>query len=633
MSPPFDRVALTWLPPAPPDFRSRCKALGPSPWLGAQVRELASFALDASGLNSLAKAIDRLRNAGAALDGLQPFVLGMAGDGSHELIRDAVIASAARHGVLLDVVLAPFNAVESALLDAESPFVRRRPQAVLLNFTHRAFRIPDASFDDSDTGAALVSEALGRLQALLDAVERAGGAMMLQTVPQSPITLFGSLDRSLPATAASVIDRLNQGMVRLLKSPHVLFDAAALADTVGLDAWHDPAQWHGFKLPFSQRLVPLYADHVARTVAAMRGLSRKCLVLDLDNTIWGGVVGDDGVHGIRIGQGLADGEAFLEVQRLAKQLRHRGVVLAVSSKNDDAVARRVFREHPDMLLAESEITVFQANWQDKASNLQAIARELDLGLDALVLLDDNPAERDLVRRLLPAVAVPELPDDPAWYAVALTAAGYFETVSYSAEDARRADMYAARAEAVELREAAGDLEEFLRSLDMEITLAPFDAIGRQRIAQLINKSNQFNLTTRRYTEAEVQALERDPAVRTWQVRLKDRLADHGMICVVISRARTAVEWEVDTWLMSCRVLGRRVEEAVLGEIVALARREGVRRLVGRYIPSGRNSMVQDHFQRLGFTPAGAEGDTTIWTLAIDEFEPRVLPFSRLVTAQ
>lgn len=264
----------------------------------------------------------------------------------------------------------------------------------------------------------------------------------------------------------NLIDMFNRGLTESLPGTQdMLLDAAHLADTVGLAEWHDPTLWNMAKLPFSSTFIPLYADHVCRLIAALRGKSRRCLILDLDNTLWSGVIGDDGVEGIIIGQGDATGEAHLDVQRAALALRGRGVVLAVSSKNTDETARTPFRRHPEMLLREEHIAVFQANWNDKATNIQAIAAELSLGLDAMVLLDDNPIERALVRRLLPQVAVPELPDDPALYARTLLAAGYFESLGISAEDMQRAAFYQDNARRVALRGQAGDVDAYLASLD------------------------------------------------------------------------------------------------------------------------------------------------------------------------
>jgi FkbH-like protein len=272
------------------------------------------------------------------------------------------------------------------------------------------------------------------------------------------------------------------------------------------------------------------------------------------------------------------------------------------------------------------IAVFQANWNDKATNIQAIAEELSLGLDSMVLLDDNPMERGLVRKLLPQVAVPELPEDPSYYARTLAAAGYFEAVAFANEDLARAGFYQDNAKRANLQKQVGGVDAYLASLDMTITFQPFDATGRARIVQLVNKSNQYNVTTRRYTDPEVTAAENDPEVFTLQVRLTDIFGDNGMISVVICRPTEAGVWEIDTWLMSCRVLGRKVEHMVLGEILRQANAAGIHRLIGVYRPSDRNKLVVDHYARLGFTKVGQEeSGLTRWELLVEHARPESAP--------
>jgi FkbH-like protein len=312
------------------------------------------------------------------------------------------------------------------------------------------------------------------------------------------------------------------------------------------------------------------------------------------------------------------------LQRFLLDLRRRGVILAVCSKNEDATARIPFRNHPEMVLKEDHIAVFIANWSDKANNLREIAATLNIGTDSLVFLDDNPVERGQVRQVLPEVAVPELGEDPADYISLLANAGYFEAIGLSEEDLARADFYQANAERVSLQKV-GNLEEYLRSLQMIATVSPFKAVGRIRIAQLINKSNQFNLTTRRYSESEVEAFENDPQKFCLQVRLADRFGDNGMISVVIfDKDRDA--WSCDTWLMSCRVLGRRVEELVLATVAEAARSAGAKRLKGTYIPTKKNALVIEHFAKLGFTKTGDLPDgTTTWELDLADYVVPELP--------
>jgi FkbH-like protein len=277
-----------------------------------------------------------------------------------------------------------------------------------------------------------------------------------------------------------------------------------------------------------------------------------------------------------------------------------------------------------MLLKEEHIAVFQANWQDKASNLKAIAETLNIGIDALVLLDDNPAERAQVREALPMVAVPELPSDPAFYADTLLAAGYFESIGFTAEDRQRADQYQANAARAEVLGAATNLESYLQSLRMRAICGPFDAIGRVRITQLINKTNQFNLTTRRYTEAHVQQFERAGSGLTLQVRLIDCFGDNGMIAVVICVAERT-DWIIDTWLMSCRVLNRKVEQAMLNHIVGCARAAGMRTLIGQYFKTERNGMVKDHYSRLGFSQLQMSEEGSRWQLDVASYVGAPVP--------
>lgn len=614
----MDLRTLPWLPSPPDDFRARCRALDPND--GGELRALASHALDLNQLNSLAKAVDRMSADGNGPNDLIPLRVAVLGNTTTTLLLPALVGSGIRHGLLLEVAEAPFDQSMQSALDPNSEIRKFEPDVALLAFDHRVVRAPDTLTDTDDAHAA-VARAIDDIRAIRDGLAESGRTTVIfQTIPPPPAPLLGSYDSRLPGSTANLASEFNRLLIELVESSDdLLLDTKRLADTVGLSTWHDATQWHHAKLSFSQSVVPLYADHVARLLTALKGNSRKCLVLDLDNTLWGGVIGDDGLGGIALGQGDGQGEAFLDIQKTAKQLRAHGIILAVSSKNEDDVARLPFREHPDMLLKESDIAAFQANWSDKATNLEAIAKTLDIGTDSLVLLDDNPAERAQVRQALPEVAVPELPDDPAHYPEFLLAAGYFETLSLSGEDLLRADDYAARAKRIELQGEARDLTSYLESLEMEIEFSPFDETGRARIAQLINKSNQFNLTTRRYTENEIARMETDAGLFTLQVRLRDRFGDNGMISVVICRHGDA-EWEIDTWLMSCRVLGRGVEQAVLTEIVENAAASKTSTLKGVYIPSGRNALVQNHYSDLGFTQDGAD-----WRLDIPSFVAQPVP--------
>lgn len=630
---------LQWLPRAPKDFSERLKQLGDSRGsVGTELQALATHALDLNQLTKLSKAIHAARAGrepdGKSLNPLTPFRLAVLSNSTMDMIVPALVASAARHGIALEVIQPAYDQVAQEALNPDSLVNRSKPDAVLLALDHRALPLK-ASPGDLDLSAATLRGVLGYLQALRDGIKAGSNAVCIVQNFACPVeTTFGSLDRALPGVARNLLDGINRELAgALLGSGDVLLDVAGLAETVGLADWHDTHLWNMAKFSFSDEAIPLYADHVARTVAAIRGKSRKVLILDLDNTVWGGVIGDDGLEGIKLAQGDPQGEAHLEVQRLALNLRQRGILLAVSSKNTDEVARVPFEKHPEMLLKLEHIAVFQANWNDKATNIQAIAKELSLGLDAMVFLDDNPVERGLVRKLLPQVAVPELPEEPAYYARTLAAGGYFEAVSVSGEDLKRALLYQDNAKRAELQKQVGGVDAYLASLDMTITFQPFDATGRARIVQLINKSNQYNLTTRRYTDPEVLEAENDPDVFTLQVRLADIFGDNGMISVVICRPGALGEWQIDTWLMSCRVLGRKVENMVLREILKHARAAGMDKLIGTYRPTDRNKLVVDHYTKLGFKKTGEDdAGITRWELLVEGAEPETAPMTVLSRA-
>jgi FkbH-like protein len=618
---------LEWLPRPPEDFAKRCRALRDATGeVGREVRALASFGLDENKLARLANSIEAVRSRPEGLRPLMPFRLGILSNATSHFMVPALVATAARYGIALECIEANYGQLMQEALAVDSAVNRARPDAVLVALDYRGLAL-DVPLGAASAVEGVVDDALDGLRAVRDGLRRNSGASCIfQTLARPVEASFGSLDLALPGTRRNVIDLFNRKLSSgLAGKEDLLLDVAGLAETVGLAAWHDPALWNIGKIPFANAYLPIYADLTCRLIAALRGKSRRCLVLDLDNTLWGGVIGDDGLEGIVLGQGDPQGEAFLAVQSAALALRERGIVLAISSKNSDEIARLPFRQHPEMLLRENHLAVFQANWNDKATNIRAIADELSLGLESLVFLDDNPAERRLVRDMLPEVAVPELPEDPAFYVRTLLAAGYFEALVFSPEDQKRADFYQDNARRVALQRATGDLDAYLQTLGMTITFQPFDEIGRARISQLINKSNQFNLTTRRYTEAQVGEMEADSNCFTLQVRLVDTFGDNGMISVIICR-RDADDWLVDTWLMSCRVLGRRVEQAVLQELVSHARKLGITRIVGTYRPTERNRLVEDHYAKLGFTECECPTEgSTLWSLDVANHRDINLP--------
>jgi FkbH-like protein len=618
-------VDLPWLPRLQPSFKTRLTAVDAQTEWGPQLQALAQQHLGLTQAMALSRKMRQLRGQRKSAT-LTAFKLGLVSNGTVDFLVPFLEATALRYGIALEVVAGHFGQHVQEALDPASQINAARPDAVLLALDHRGLPLRDASTDVWPSYSA--DAALAQLRSLREGFRRHGGAVCLvQSLPGVITPQFGSLDMALTGTLRHALASFNTKLAQELgTSGDVMVDVDWLAQSVGLDTWADERGWHMAKMAFAQAALPSYAELVIRTIAAMRGKARKCLVLDLDNTLWGGVIGDDGLEGIALDQGDARGEAHRAIQAAALELRRRGVVLAVCSKNDDATARLPFQSHPGMLIKEEHIAVFVANWEDKASNLERIAKRLDIGLDALVLLDDNPAEREQVRQALPQVAVPELGADASTYLRSLLMAGYFESVAFTPDDLQRAEQYQGNAHRAGLLETSRDLGEFLRSLEMQIRFAPFDLQGRKRITQLINKTNQFNLTTRRYTEAQVAAMESSSAHHTLQINLVDRFGDNGMVCAVICHVAPD-EWQIDSWLMSCRVLNRKVEEAVCNRVAAAALAAGAKRLVGLYLPTARNHIVADLYAKLGFTQTLGQGAEQRWELDLARFTPFDVPMA------
>jgi len=509
--------------------------------------------------------------------------------------------AAARCGLRIEINEAGFGQYFNATLQHGSPLLATDPEAVILLPDDRALGLMPCAEPDPEV---LEAEA-ARWMSVWEGVRSQTQATLLQVgFTLRPGDVFGHFGAGFGGALAAQAAHLNARLAEAAHEAGIAFvDGDRLAARHGKETWFDDRAWYLAKIPFAPAALCRLAHEIAVVLAAQAGLSRRCLVLDLDNTLWGGVIGDDGLSGIRLGEGV-EGEAFVDFQRAIKALTVRGVVLAVCSKNDNAVARAPFERHPEMVLRLDDIAAFVANWQPKSENILRIARDLDLGLESLTFFDDNPYEREEVRRRVPGVDVPVLPDDPTGFRAALAAYPHFEPADFTSADAARGKQYRARAQAAALRETAGSLEEYQRSLDMVARIAPVDDVNIARVVQLINKTNQFNLTARRRNRGELEAfLAETDRVHFW-VRLADRFADHGLIAVVLGTVSQGA-LEIDTFLMSCRVIGRGVEETIAAELGQIAAARGVDWVRGLYRPTERNAMVADLYPRLGFHAAGA----------------------------
>lgn len=375
--------------------------------------------------------------------------------------------------------------------------------------------------------------------------------------------------------------------------------------------------WYRGSVPFSEDFNPILADEYLRYVRAMKGISKKCIVLDMDNTLWGGIIGEDGLEGIKLGN-TSPGIEYLDFQRSLLSLYNRGIILAINSKNnfDDAIV--VLREHPSQVLKEEHFAALKINWQTKVQNLIELANEINIGLDSMVFLDDNPVEREQVRQALPEVMVIELPENPRLYKTTLERLNVFDVLSLTKEDLARGEMYVGRRLRLELEHDTSTLEDFLRTLNLKVRINPVNDFDTPRVIQLIGKTNQFNLTTRRHTAADIQMMRDSNEYIVYSMAVQDKFGDEGVVGVAIVHKRNG-EWLIDSFLMSCRVIGRSVETALLAKIVADARAAGVQAITGEYTPTKKNPPAADLYQSHGFgKPVTNEEGVTSWVLLLEE---------------
>ncbi len=594
-------MMMGWLPPLP-DFRGHLRAALAVPPSAERLEKLAFLAQHRLGFLETIQLDHALGDrTPEPASGFSVIRLAILASSTVDQLLPAIRVAGLRRRLVIDIHTGTYGQHRQDLLDSTSPLHQFGPQIVLFSITAREAiaGVPlAATAGEADEAIARSVDELRLLWG--KARETLKATVIQQTFIDVTDPLFGGYDRLVAAAPSRLVARLNDLVSQAAASDGVLLlDIARASERDGIEAWFDSGRWMQAKMEVAPQAAPLYGDLVARIVAAQRGLSKKCLVLDLDNTLWAGVIGDDGLEGIVLGEGSAAGEAHLALQRYALQLKARGVILAVCSKNDPTVAEAVFRDHPEMLI----------------------------GLDSLVFVDDNPVERARVRESLPMVAVPELPEDAAYYVRCLANAGYFEAVSFTPDDQQRAGQYAANTEREALLGASESMDDFLRGLRMSVVFGPVKTVDLSRVTQLINKTNQFNPTTRRCTAEEMEAIAQAPEMISLQFRLLDRFGDNGLISVLILRPDLEQEdvLQIDTWVMSCRVFGRELEFETMNIAVETARRRGVRAFRANYVPTKKNGVISDLYPRLGFTRANMQtpADGTIqWHLSLTEYVGR-----------
>lgn len=523
----------------------------------------------------------------------------LLGDTATQFLATAIKGYGIEYGFNIDLFEAEYNQIERQFLDPTSDIFKFDPQfIVVFQSTHKL----NEKFSSLDTQDQL-SLAKDRINFITEILNLTKAKIIYFNYPEIEDSVFGSYQNKLPQSFVFQVRKLNYELMQLSEKEQNFFvcDLSAIQNKYGRNFMFDAMIYTNTEMILSIDAVPLVAKRVIDIISAIQGKFKKCVILDLDNTLWGGVVGDDGLEGIQLGHGLGIGKAFTEFQMWLKKLKNRGIILCVCSKNDEKNAKEPFLKHPDMILHLEDISVFMANWETKVDNIRQIQQILNIGFDSMVFIDDNPFERNIVRENIQSITVPEMPDDPSLYLEYLYSLNLFETASYSSSDKDRTKQYQIQAKRAEFSKTFKNEDDFLRSLNMESSVEPFTKFNTPRVAQLSQRSNQFNLRTVRYTEADVKNMSDDPNIVSLAFTLKDKFGDNGLIAVVILKKLNEEELFIDTWFMSCRVLKRGMENFTLNKIVEIARKIGAKRIIGEYIPTLKNEMVKDHYKNLGFS--------------------------------
>jgi FkbH-like protein len=555
-----------------------------------------------------------------------------------EPIEPLLRAEAFAYGIDLEVQVGDFNTYVQDMLDGQSSLYRFAPNAVVLAVrTDQA--APELWRDFADLAPEAALQAAERVvrgyEQWIGAFRRhSQAALIVHSLERPSSPSLGVLDSQSEGRQSGLIRQINRELRRIASEFHGVYilDYDALVARHGSEHWHDERKWLTARLPIAAGYLLPMAREWMRFIAPLSGRTAKVLVVDLDNTLWGGVIGEDGMAGIKVGAEYP-GAAYQALQRALLDLSRKGILLAACSKNNLDDAMEALEQHPGMLVRAKHFAAMRINWTDKAQNLREIAQELNVGIDALAFLDDNAFEREQVRAALPEVTVIDLPKNPLEYASTVRNCAVFERLALSAEDQQRTEMYAAQKQRAGAEQNFQSKEDFFRFLEQEAELEPVSDLTLARVAQLTQKTNQFNLTTRRYTEPQIAELAKKGAWHIFSIRVRDRFGDHGLVGVAIAHDE-GEQCEVDTFLLSCRVIGRKVETALLAHLAESAAQRGRRRLVGWFLPTKKNAPARDFYPQHGFERQETNGTGSLWALDLERSTLRCPDWIKLkVTAE
>lgn len=549
--------------------------------------------------------------------------LALVGDTATQLLVTAIRGMGVECGYNMEVFEAEYNQVERQFFDTSSDLYQFDADFIVLFLsTHKLCE--HHSLLPANEQADLAREKVAFIESICHIPALESKKIICFNFPEIDDAIFGNYANKVRSSFPFQVRQLNYELMELAaRTPNLnICDIASIQNKLGRDMMFAPNIYISTEMVLSLDSLPFIAERVMDIVYAVNGHFKKCLIIDLDNTIWGGVIGDDGLEGIQLGHGLGIGKAFTEFQMWIKKLKQRGIIICVVSKNNEETAKEPFEKHPDMVLKLNDIAVFIANWETKVDNIRTVQNILNIGFDSMVFLDDNPFERQMVRENIPDITVPELPKDPGEYLEFLYSQNLFETASYSLADKDRTKQYQIEAKRMSFSKTFTNEADFLKSLHMLSEVSGFTKFNTPRVAQLSQRSNQFNLRTIRYTEADVSAMADDSEIIDLSFTLEDKFGDNGLVAVVILKPTSKDTLFIDTWLMSCRVLKRGLEDFVLNTIVERAKNAGYHKIIGEYIPTTKNKMVEQHYQNLGFQKyEGADSD--LYELDVTSYQPHI----------
>src|SRR5665647_503519 len=554
------------------------------------------------------------KNLKKEVDSLTKIKVALLGDTSTQFLAIAIRGMGVDKGHNIELFEADYNQVEKQFLDFTSELYRFNADYIIA-FQSTQKLLSKYNNSSIEKQLVIADEQLEFVKLICNSIH---SKLIYLNFPEIEDDVFGSYANKVESSFTYQVRKLNYELMNLSQqNPNLLIcDIAALQNKFGRNIMFSPTMFVNTDMTLTLDIIPYVASRIMDIICAAQGKFNKCLILDLDNTLWGGTIGDDGLESIELGYGLGIGKAFTEFQQWVKKLKNRGIIIAVCSKNNEDTAKEPFQKHPNMVLQLDDIAVFIANWNNKADNIRQIQSVLNISFDSMVFIDDNPFERNIVRKNIPDITVPELPEDPSNFLEYLYSLNLFETVSYNSADYNRTKQYQVEEQRVSLLKSFTNETDFLKSLEMVSDIQPFNKFNTPRIAQLSQRSNHFNLCTVRYTEADIENIATDDHIQSFSFTLSDKFGDNGLICVIVLEKQNSEILFVKTWFMSCRALKRGMENFTLNTIVKYARENNFKQIVGEYIPTSKNNIVADHYLNLGFSKLDV-AERNLYLLDID----------------